>query len=148
VGNLVSNQGESYRPALPPFSPEHFVSLNAWTRLGVIADLQWAWPTEGGSRERPSLAYGYHLTWIDNEHAVRRAEPMPRITVRTLDPTEDRPLIDRLSIDPNGPIRLFEDPCWIERGVTRCTPTPSAQAARRREGKGDGVARRGAGRAL
>jgi hypothetical protein len=148
VGNLVSNQGESYKPALPPVSPEHFVSLNAWTRLGVVADLEWAWPTEGGFHERPSLAYGYHLTWTENEHAIHRAEPMPRIIVRMLDPTEDRPLIDRLATDPNGPTRLFEDPCWIERGVTRCAPTPSAQAARRRDKIGDGVSWRGTGRAL
>jgi poly-gamma-glutamate synthesis protein (capsule biosynthesis protein) len=142
VGNLVSNQGESYRSELPPVSPEHYVSLNAWTRLGVIADLEWAWPIGGGLRERPSLAYGYHLTWTENEHAVNRATPMPRITVRPLDPTEDRPLIDRLSTDADGPTPLFEDPCWIERGVTRCVPTPPARSARRRDGVSDGASRR------
>jgi hypothetical protein len=142
VGNLVSNQGESYRSALPPVSPEHYVSLNAWTRLGVIADLEWAWPTGGGLRERPSLAYGYHLTWTENEHALNRSTPMPRITVRPLDPTEDRPLIDRLSTDADGPTPLFEDPCWIERGVTRCVPTPAARSARRRDRGSDGASRR------
>jgi hypothetical protein len=142
VGNLVSNQGESFRPALRPVSPEHWVSLNAWTRLGVIADIEWAWPRNGGPRERPSLAYGYHLTWTENEHASNRSEPMPRITVRPLDPAADRPLIDRLSTDSNGPTRLFEDPCWIERGVTRCVPAPAARAARRREGVAEGAARR------
>jgi poly-gamma-glutamate capsule biosynthesis protein CapA/YwtB (metallophosphatase superfamily) len=129
VGNLVSNQGESYRPALPTVSPEHFVSLNGWTRLGVIADLEWAWPGEG--HERPSLAYGYHLVWTENEHSTNRSEPMPRIVVRLLDPTEGRRLIDRLSTDPDGPTRLFHDPCWLEQGVTRCAPPPAPRAAPR-----------------
>jgi poly-gamma-glutamate synthesis protein (capsule biosynthesis protein) len=132
LGNLVSNQGESYRPPLPPVSPGHYVSLNAWTRLGVLADLEWTWPTGGGPREHPKLAYGYHLLWTDNEHAADRDETMPRITVRPIDPLADHVLIDRLSTDPAGPVRLFEDPCWIERGITRCAPTSPARAARRR----------------
>jgi Bacterial capsule synthesis protein PGA_cap len=124
VGNLVSNQGESYRPEFRPVSPEHYVSLNAWTRLGVIADLEWSWPVETSTDTRPSLAYGYHLTWTENEHATNRAEPRPRITVRPLDPALDRSLIGRLETDPDGPTRLFDDPCWLERGVTRCAFDP------------------------
>src|SRR4029077_14255194 len=41
VGNLVSNQGESYRLPLFPNSPRRLISLNAWTLLGVLADLEW-----------------------------------------------------------------------------------------------------------
>jgi hypothetical protein len=130
VGNLVSNQGESYLPSFRPVSPERYICLNAWTRLGVLADLEWTWPA-GGAHDHPSLAYGYHLTWTDNEHATRRAEPMPRITVRLLDPTEDRALIDRLSTDLDGPSRLFDDACWLERGVTRCVPAPRPVAQAR-----------------
>jgi hypothetical protein len=139
VGNLVSNQGESYRPPMAATSPERLISLNAWTRLGVIADLEFAWPVEASPHDRPSLAYGYHLTWTDNEHATNRSTPMPRIVTHTLDPQD--PLVDRLSRDATGPTRLFEDPCWLERGITRC-PTPAPRAPRRPEA----VARRRAPR--
>jgi hypothetical protein len=132
VGNLVSNQGESYRPALPTVSPEHYVSLDGWTRLGVVADLEWSWPS--GDHERPSLAYGYHLVWTENEHATNRAEPMPRISVRILDPSADEPLVERLSTDAGGPLRLFRDACWLERGATRCPVAPASPRTVSREG--------------
>ena len=42
VGNLVSNQGESWKPAyLPVRKDRHVISLNAWTRLGVLAVLRY-----------------------------------------------------------------------------------------------------------
>ncbi len=132
VGNLVSNQGESYRPPMAATSPERLISLNAWTRLGVVADLEWSWPLvssfgDAAPRDRPSLAYGYHLTWTDNEHATNRAAPMPRIATHPLDPQD--PLVGRLSRDPMGPTQLFDDPCWIERGITLCpTPAPAPRA--------------------
>ena len=106
-------------------SPDGLICMNAWTRLGVIADLEWAWPSEPTARERPTLAYGYHLTWTDNEHATNRATPMPVIVTHPLDP--DDPLVARLSHDKAGPTELFEDPCWMERGITRC-PTPAPRA--------------------
>ena len=61
VGNLVSNQGESYRASYPPVSPQRLVSLNGWTRFGVIADLEWAWPAGAQPSTRPSLGYGFHF---------------------------------------------------------------------------------------
>jgi hypothetical protein len=143
VGNLVSNQGESYRPPMAATSPERLISLNAWTRLGVIADLEWSWPTETASRERPSLAYGYHLTWTDNEHATNRATPMPQIATHPLDPAD--PLVERLSRDPSGPTELFADPCWMERGITRC-PTPAPESPPRGGRHPEAVARRRAPR--
>jgi poly-gamma-glutamate synthesis protein (capsule biosynthesis protein) len=142
VGNLVSNQGESYLPPMAATSPEGLVCMNAWTRLGVVADLEFAWPapepagaSSSEAHERPSLAYGYHLTWTENEHATDRRAPMPSITTRPLDPED--PIALRLSRDEAGPTKLFEDPCWLERGVTRC-PTPAPRAPRHV----DAVARR------
>ncbi len=122
VGNLVSNQGESYRPSYPPVSPLRLVSLNGWTRLGVIADLEWAWPAGSRPGARPSLAYGFHLTWTENEHATNRATPMPRIAVRLLDPVEDLALIGKLRTDRDGPTELLDDACWMERYGSRCVP--------------------------
>lgn len=129
VGNLVSNQGESYRPSYPPVSPQHLVSLNGWTRLGVIADLEWAWPTESDSAARPSLGYGFHLTWTDNEHATNRATSMPRIAVRLLDLKQDLLLIGKLKSDKEGPTDLFEDACWMESHGSRCVPAPGERTA-------------------
>jgi len=131
VGNLLSNQGESYELPNFPVSKAHLVAQNAWTRLGVLADLRWEWPARqgstddgvragGASRELLTFTYGYHLTWTENDHAQHRADPMPRIATRPLDPVADRSLIRRLTSDERGPIRLFTDPCWLEASGARC----------------------------
>jgi len=120
VGNLLSNQGESYELPNFPVSTKHLIAQNAWTRLGVLADLQWSWPRNAPAHERPTFTYGYHLTWTDNDHVQNRAEPMPHISTRPLDPTTDRALIQRLSTDTRGPVRLFTDPCWLELSGARC----------------------------
>jgi poly-gamma-glutamate synthesis protein (capsule biosynthesis protein) len=122
VGNLVSNQGESYRSSYPPVSPQRLVSLNGWTRLGVIADLEWAWPAGADHAVRPSFSYGFHLTWTDNEHATNRATAMPHIAVRLLDPIEDLALIGKLKTDRDGPTDLFDDVCWMDRHGSPCVP--------------------------
>lgn len=121
VGNLVSNQGASWKlPMFPVLRTDRrLVCVNAWTRLGVLADLEWSFPG-AARRERPVLRYGFHLVWIENEHATDRQAPRPRITVRALDPTADRPTIARLSADPVGPVSLFADPCWIESSGKSC----------------------------
>jgi poly-gamma-glutamate synthesis protein (capsule biosynthesis protein) len=120
VGNLLSNQGESYELPNFPVSTKHLIAQNAWTRLGVLADLEWSWPEGALPHDRPTFTYGYHLTWTDNDHLQNRAEPMPRISTRPLDPIADRALIQRLSSDARGPIRLFSDPCWLESSKVRC----------------------------
>ncbi len=139
VGNLVSNQGESWKPAyLPVRKDRHVISLNAWTRLGVLADLRWTWPERAlpDSAERTNapetggklgkvgklgkLEWGYHLVWVDNEHATHRALKMPRIDARLFDPVEDGPTLAKLSTDEGGPTRLFRDPCWMEFTGKRC----------------------------
>jgi len=120
VGNLLSNQGESYEFPNFPVSPKHLIAQNAWTRLGVLADLSWSWPAGAPSHERPTFTYGYHLTWTENDHIQNRAEPMPHISTRPLDPVADKALIARLSSDSRGPVRLFTDPCWMEASGARC----------------------------
>jgi poly-gamma-glutamate capsule biosynthesis protein CapA/YwtB (metallophosphatase superfamily) len=121
VGNLVSNQGESWKPAyLPVRKDRHVISLNAWTRLGVLADLRWRWPTEARRGERGVLEWGYHLVWVDNDHALHRALMMPRIGVRLFDPIVDAPILAKLEEDEEGPVALFSDPCWIESTGKRC----------------------------
>jgi capsule synthesis protein PGA_cap len=126
VGNLVSNQGESWKAPDAPESQTHLISLNAWTRLGVLADLQWTW--SGGPLEpHPRLSWGYHLVWTENDHAAHREDPMPRIEVRPLDPSGDRALIDRLQTDERGPKRLFTDACWLDASHKRCDATPTAR---------------------
>jgi poly-gamma-glutamate synthesis protein (capsule biosynthesis protein) len=132
VGNLVSNQGESWQRTLPPQSRERLISLNAWTRLGVLADLEWTWPASapGSAVSHPALTWGYHLVWTENDHAAHRDDPMPNIEVRPLDPAADRQLIERLATDEQGPKRLFFDACWLEANTKRCDTSlaiPQAQ---------------------
>jgi poly-gamma-glutamate synthesis protein (capsule biosynthesis protein) len=129
VGNLLSNQGESYEFPNFPESQQHLIAQNAWTRLGVLADLTWSWPAAAAAHDRPSFTYGYHLTWTDNDHAQHRADPMPHISTRPLDPVSDRRLIDRLSSDARGPVRLFTDPCWLEASHTRCVMSDGSTLA-------------------
>jgi hypothetical protein len=122
VGNLVTNQGESWKPPMFPVLPEdrHLVCVNGWTRLGVLADLAFSFD-EGSAR--PRLEWGMHLVWIDNEHAVDRTAPLPKIEARLLDPARDGEILAKLSEDRKGPRALFEDPCWIERdGASSTSP--------------------------
>jgi hypothetical protein len=117
VGNLVSNQGESWKlPLLPVRKDRKVISLNAWTRLGVLADLRWDFAPDRKSR----LEWGYHLVWIENEHATHRELAMPKIAARLLDPVRDKAIVDRLSVDVDGPTALFTDPCWMEATGKRC----------------------------
>jgi poly-gamma-glutamate synthesis protein (capsule biosynthesis protein) len=111
VGNLVSNQGESWLPTMFPVQTENrrLVCVNAWTRLGMVADLAFHFEPDGLRTD-----WGYHLVWTENEHATDKTVAMPRITARLLDPDTDRALVARLSQDPKGPVPVFEDPCWLE----------------------------------
>ena len=110
VGNLVSNQGESWKPPMFPVLRENrrLVCVNGWTRLGVLADLAFDFS------ETPKLDWRFHLLWTDNEHADSKA-PVPKIATRLLDPEKDAAIIERLSDDELGPVSLFDDPCWVER---------------------------------
>ncbi len=112
IGNLVSNQGESWKPPMYPVLRENrrLVCVNGWTRLGVLADLAFDF------RDKPRLDWSFHLLWTDNEHADNKA-PVPRIATRVLDPTKDAEIVSRLSDDERGPVDLFDDPCWVERPV-------------------------------
>jgi hypothetical protein len=114
VGNLVTNQGESWKPNMFPVLTENrrLVCVNAWTRLGVLADLSFTFD-EGA--KHPRLDWGMHLLWIDNEHAADHTVATPKIEARLLDPTGDKAIIDKLSEDVRGPRALFSDPCWVER---------------------------------
>jgi len=112
IGNLVTNQGESWKPPMFPVLRENrrLVCVNGWTRLGVIADLGFRFdgPT-------PRLDWGLHLTWVDNEHAEDKTVAVPKITARLLDPDKDRAIVAQLTEDKVGPDELFADPCWVER---------------------------------
>lgn len=110
VGNLVSNQGESWKPTMQAALPENrrMVCVNGWTRLGVLADLAFDF------RGPPRLDWGFHLLWTENEHAENKAA-VPKIATRVLDPVADAGLVSRLAQDPKGPVALFEDRCWLER---------------------------------
>ena len=115
IGNLVTNQGESWKPPMFPVLSENrrLVCVNGWTRLGVLADLSFSFPAPGETH----LDWGMHLLWIENEHATAKAVAVPKIDVRLLDPQKDKGIIDKLSEDHRGPLALFSDPCWTERGA-------------------------------
>lgn len=112
VGNLVSNQGESWKLPMFPVLRENrrLVCVNGWTRLGLLADL--AFDLQG---DAPRLDWSFHLVWTENEHADDRTVPVPKITTRLLEPEKDSALLARLSQDALGPVDLFDDPCWVER---------------------------------
>jgi len=125
VGNLVSNQGESWKPTMFPQAKEHQIALNAWTRVGMLADLAWTWQA-GAPGQRPALTWGYHLLWTENDHGLHPSDPMPRIEVRPLDPHADRALIDRLSTDEQGPKGVLTGSCWLAATGRRCEAVRAA----------------------
>lgn len=139
VGNLVTNQGESWKPPMFPVLSEnrHLVCVNGWTRLGVLADLSFTFDknVEAGADRHARLDWGMHLLWIDNEHADDRTVTMPKIAARLLEPLADQAIIARLSDDARGPRALFSDPCWFERDGesaaaprdARCSSTSAAK---------------------
>lgn len=115
VGNLLSNQGESYKPPMFPVLRENrrLVCVNGWTRLGMIARLDLRF--EAGEK-KPALTFGYHLLWTDNEHAEDKKVEAPRIATRLLDPERDSAVIARLRDDERGPVAVFDDAAWIKPG--------------------------------
>ncbi len=120
VGNLVSNQGESWKAPMFPVLRDNrrLVCVNGWTRLGVLADLSFDFgvAASGDAAPPPRLDWSFHLLWTENPHADDRA-PNPRITTRLLDPTADAAIVARLEEDALGPNDLFDDPCWVERPI-------------------------------
>ncbi len=116
VGNLVSNQGESWTPRFPARQQDrHVVYLNGWTRLGMIADLSWSFDDAG----KPALAWGYHLVWTDNEHVLDRSNPHPRIAARLVDPDADGEILRKLAKDGTGPREVFDGACWLREPGSR-----------------------------
>jgi poly-gamma-glutamate synthesis protein (capsule biosynthesis protein) len=131
VGNLVSNQGESWKPPMFPVLRENrrLVCVNGWTRLGVLADLSFDL-----SAAAPRLQWGFHLVWNENTHADDRAHEA-RISARLIDPKQDEEILEQLSHDSEGPLSLFSDPCWLERGsgsaeIPRCSGDLTRRHAR------------------
>jgi poly-gamma-glutamate synthesis protein (capsule biosynthesis protein) len=111
LGNLVSNQGESWTPAMPARNHDRrLVYVNGWTRVGMVADLA----IELGERAR--VHWGYHLVWTENDHVLDRAQAAPRIAVRLLH-AGDAPAVAKLRRDGTGPVAIFDDDCRIEGGA-------------------------------
>lgn len=124
LGNLVMNQGESWTTDYPAAQKDrHIVYLNGWTRLGMLADLEFRL---GGARQR-AVAWGSHLVWVESDHVLDKSNPHPRIAARPLDPIADAPIIDKLARDAAGPRAIFDDACWIERRGADATSGPSCR---------------------
>jgi len=112
LGNLVSNQGESWTPAYPATqSNRRLVYMNGWTRLGMIADLSFRL---GGGPQKLAR-WGYHLVFVDSDHVLDKSNPHPHIDARTLDPVADAAIVDKLARDAAGPREIFDDACWMEK---------------------------------
>ena len=125
VGNLVSNQGESWKPPMFPVLRENrrLVCVNGWTRLGVLADLSF------DLTAAPKLDWSFHLVWTDNDHLADRAK-VPTIATRLLDPQKDAEILARLADDEVGPTDLFDDLCWTERPIlTEGDRVPAARCS-------------------
>jgi len=114
VGNLVSNQGESWKATMFPVLRENrrLVCVNGWTRLGVIADLSFDFRPDA-----VKLDWGFRLTWTENEHANDHTVAVPKIETRLLDSEKDAEIVAKLNEDERGPVDLFEDPCWLDKPV-------------------------------
>jgi hypothetical protein len=114
VGNLVTNQGESWKPPMFPVLRDNrrLVCVNGWTRLGVLADFAFSF-----DNDTTKLDWGFHLLWIENQHADDRTIAVPKIEARLLDPERDKAIVARLSEDRKGPVALFDDGCWVEKPV-------------------------------
>jgi poly-gamma-glutamate capsule biosynthesis protein CapA/YwtB (metallophosphatase superfamily) len=124
VGNLVSNQGESWTPAYPAAQHDrHIVYLNGWTRIGMLADLDLRLDTPKHASHVE--AYGYHVIFVESDHVLDKSNPHPRIVARPLDPDDDRALIDKLTRDEAGPHQIFTNPCWIEHRGADATAGPA-----------------------
>lgn len=109
LGNLVSNQGESWKIGLPATQRDRrLVCLNAWTRLGMIADLRIT------LSDVPEVRYGQRLIWTDNTHADDRKAPHPHIAARPFDRTTDAAISTTLARDTKGPTAVLEDSCNLQ----------------------------------
>ena len=106
LGNLVSNQGFAWKAPNPVVLPNRKqVSANAWTRVGIVADL--AFGFEAG---KPTItSFGYHLVWNDRPKLEKRGDDA--IVARLLTHA-DKELIGRFARDKDGPNAIFESPCW------------------------------------
>jgi poly-gamma-glutamate synthesis protein (capsule biosynthesis protein) len=122
LGNLVTNQGESWTPEFPAAQRDrHVVYMNGWTRLGMLADIELRL---GGDKQR-AVAWGDHLVWLESDHVLDKSNPHPRIAARTLDATGDAAIIAKLSRDAAGPRAIFDDACWTERRGADPASAPS-----------------------
>ena len=116
VGNLVSNQGESWEPRLPARQLDpHTVYLNGWTRLGMLADLDFEFAERGPATTR----FGYRLTWGDNDHFSTKDNPHPKIAVRLLGDETDESIVRKLLRDKSGPGSVFQDKCRLHISTDR-----------------------------
>jgi poly-gamma-glutamate synthesis protein (capsule biosynthesis protein) len=108
LGNLVSNQGESWKPMYPAAQKDRrVVYMNGWTRLGMIADLSIT------LSDVPTVAFGHRLVWTENEHADDKQNPHPRIVARPLDLDADAEIVAKLARDAHGPADVFDGPCRL-----------------------------------
>lgn len=137
VGNLVTNQGYAWRPPNPVVLPDRLqVSANAWTRVGMIAELSVTSPPGEGPGTRPRVRYGYHLVWDDKPKLEKRGQE--DIVARLLSPEGDAELMARFARDGEGPNAVFKSPCWIRdaKATATCEGAlelrgPTARAPRR-----------------
>lgn len=120
VGNLVTNQGYAWRPPNPIVLPDRLqVSANAWTRVGMIAELAITAPPAGGPGARPRVRYGYHLVWNDKPKLEKRGPE--EIVARLLSPDADAELLARFARDGEGPNAVFRSPCWLRDAKATAT---------------------------
>ncbi len=119
VGNLVSNQGESWIDSYPPTQTDrHIVYLNGTTRAGVLAEMDFQF-SPLGPNARAEMTWGYHMIWNENDHALDKTNKTPHIEARLLSPSDDAALVKNLSRD-KALHELFHGPCWLDKNGTNC----------------------------
>jgi len=121
LGNLVSNQGESWTDSYPAKQLDrHVVYLNGTTRAGLLAELTFDFPEAGANASfGPAVRWGYHVVWDDNDHAADRSNPAPHIEARLLDAIADARVVTKLSED-HVLHQLLHGPCWLESSAIGC----------------------------
>ena len=103
LGNLVSNQGESWTPDYPATQKDrHIVYLNGWTRLGMIADLQFRLDARARRSSRLGATTSSSSTATTSSTSRTRTPTSPRACSTR---AATREIIDKLSRDAAVPAR-------------------------------------------
>jgi hypothetical protein len=128
VGNFISNQGVGWSFGMRVESLPDDPIRNAWTRIGLIARLQFSW--RPGS-ERPSLHYGYTPIFVTRDGSKRA--PIPTVLAPHQGQSGARDLYAAFADSkdtPFAPATLFGAECMFNGDTYPCAAISNPGADR------------------